>query len=232
MADQKGLDRAATNEFFRRVDHLLLEVMLILKWDSGEEPQVRRNLLAQAELEHAIERADGHLTGRDDWRLARWAILAWIDDCVTAEPAPHRWQRQDQEWWRSHLLLGQLTPGDQSRAGSQFYQRAIEAAAQPTCAALLVFLMCVAMGFEGQYRDADPATRKQIERQQFRGDLSLWLRQLSENVKQQRSDAWGLAGEEGLLVRAPRMAAREFIAQGLICAALVFLLGCVWGAGR
>ena len=118
------------NEFLRTVER-------------GENPplvEVREELVAllgDAE-QHAQSRALA-----DDFALAKYALVYWIDELLIYSPWSHAedWRRHILEWEFYHQNLG----------GELFFDKAREAETLPRTEALEVFFLCVALGFQGMY---------------------------------------------------------------------------------
>jgi len=120
------------------------------------EPAVRLNaLLAQAQrqsLEH------GHAA--QDVRHALFAVVAWIDEALLTS----RWS--DAPQWMRHLLQRQHF--GVNNAGVAFYEQLAQVDASNS-AVEEVFLMCLALGFQGQFGHGRQASERELIRQALLG---------------------------------------------------------------
>jgi len=133
--------------FSKVVDPVFLHVLELLERisanecpDPGEE---RKGIRAR------LDRAQDRLGQTDDWQLAKYAIVAWVDEMLTEAP----WEGA--EWWQSQPLEFEVFRT--AVAYSRFYEQAEEASNLVRKDALEVFYICVVLGFRGMYKDPTTA---------------------------------------------------------------------------
>jgi type VI secretion system protein ImpK len=121
-----------------------------------------------------LDQAEAYLGHGQDWQLAKYALVSWIDDVLIEAP----WEGRN--WWTQNALEAELFTT--RLANEQFYYKAREASSLPHKDALEVFYVCVVMGFRGLYRD--PAAAAVLaEQQQLPPDLENWARQTSMAIQ-------------------------------------------------
>lgn len=100
----------------------------------------------------------GH--GADDVRQALFAIAAWIDEALLTSG----WA--DAQGWRRHLLQRQLF--GISNAGVAFFEHLNQVDAS-NAAVEEVYLMCLALGFQGHFGHGGQAAERELIRQALLG---------------------------------------------------------------
>lgn len=98
--------------------------------------------------------------GADDLRQALFAVVAWIDEALLTSG----WA--DAEAWRRHLLQRQHF--GVSNAGVGFFQHLNQVDAG-NAAVEEVYLMCLAMGFQGRFGHGGQAAEREVIRQALLG---------------------------------------------------------------
>ena len=161
-----------TPKFSEAVDPIFLHVLRLLeRIDRGETPS------AKDERQHIrgwIDQAEALLGQGQDWQLAKYALVAWIDEVLIEADWDGR------SWWNENALEQEIFSG--RRAYHQFYIKAKEASALPRRDALEVFYVCVVLGFRGLYRDPVEAAAESASHD-LPGDLESWARQTSVAIK-------------------------------------------------
>lgn len=166
-------------------------------------------LLTQAQR-RALEQ--GH--GAPDTRQALFAVVAWIDEALLTS----RWA--DAQEWRRHLLQRQHF--GINNAGVAFFEnlRQVDAA---NSAVEEVYLMCLALGFQGQFGHGGQRAEREVIRQAMLG------RVLSRTPQEVATTADALLFPEGYAtapVRArrrwPWLPTRRVLSVALL--ALLFVL--------
>lgn len=138
-----------TPDFARAVDPII-EYMVELK-----DRIQRRNVAAPQNIRQAflnlLQDADDILRNRmEEWELAKYALLVWIDEDLSAEDSWPGWQ-----FWTEHKLVQQLAGhGEQFVGREEFFRRAQKAGHHPKKDALEVYFLCVVLGFQGVYDGA------------------------------------------------------------------------------
>ncbi|MBX3444406.1 MAG: DotU family type IV/VI secretion system protein [Planctomyces sp.] len=146
-----------TPRFSKAVDPIFMHVIRTL--DRIERHEELNPHLEQAAIQSRIERAESELGGSPEWQLAKYALVAWIDDAmIFAEWSGNR-------WWQENPL--EVVIYRERVAAYKFFQDAKEAAAAQLKDALEVFYVCVMLGFYGAYRPEAFGARDQDEHRLF-----------------------------------------------------------------
>jgi type VI secretion system protein ImpK len=136
-----------TPNFAAAVDPIFIHVLGLLERISHNEtlnPTEER-----AVINNWLRHAEAQLGQKQDWELAKYAIVAWIDDVLIEAP----WAGK--KWWTEFALEMEIFH-TRDRA-TLFYTRSQEAAKMTRRDALEVFYVCVVLGFRGLYRDQSAA---------------------------------------------------------------------------
>ena len=161
-----------TPEFARAVDPIFLHVLGLLdRIGKGENPSVQNERL---KIRGWIDTAEGHLGGRPDWQLAKYALISWIDEVMLEAP----WDGH--EWWNENVLEVELF--NTRLAHEEFYLKAREASGLPNRDALEVYYVCVVLGCRGLYRDPEIAANLS-ESLGLPADLESWARQAALAIR-------------------------------------------------
>lgn len=160
-----------TPTFAAAIDPVFLQVL-------GLVDRISRNeaLTAQEErstLLNVLRDAEAQLAQKHDWELAKFALVAWIDDLLIEAPWPGRL------WWKENALEVELFK-TRDRA-TLFYAKAQEAASLTRRDALEVFYVCAVLGFRGLYRD--PQAAFLADQLKLPTDLESWARQTAKAIQ-------------------------------------------------
>ena len=136
-----------TPKFAEAVDPIFLHVLDLLERITGNESPVASD--ERVRIRSWIDQAEATLGQRPEWQLAKYALVAWIDDVLIEAPWPGR------TWWEENALEVELF--NTRDAFTAFYTKAAEASMLTHKDALEVFYICVVLGFRGLYRDAEAA---------------------------------------------------------------------------
>ena len=150
-------------DFARVVDPIFLHVIGLL--DRIERNQAPEAPIARAGIEYRLNHAEqvvGH--GHEQWKLAKYALAAWIDEMLIEAP----WEGRG--YWKNRSLEIELFKG--ATAHETFYLKAEEAKSQATRDALEVFYVCVVLGFRGLYRK--PKDNEDAKRLGLPDSLAKW----------------------------------------------------------
>ena len=134
--------------FSKSVDPVFLHVLEVLERIAANEapdPAEERN-----RIRARLDQVELSLGQTEDWQLAKYAIVAWIDE-VFIEAV---WDGAD--WWKEQPLEFEVFRT--ATAYSQFYETAEEASQLVRKDALEVFYICVVLGFRGMYKDPSAAS--------------------------------------------------------------------------
>jgi type VI secretion system protein ImpK len=140
-----------TPEFSQVVDPVFLYVLDLLEQieqgrrvDKGQESWEEERI----RIRSLIDNAEAKLGRRDDWELAKYALVSWIDEMLIEAPWPGR------DWWTENAL--EVAYYTDRTAYISFYMNAGQAAKLSKRDALEVYYVCVVLGFRGVYRNEDP----------------------------------------------------------------------------
>jgi type VI secretion system protein ImpK len=159
-------------EFAIAVDHIFLHVLGLLdRIGRDENPPVKEERLR---IRGWIDQAEAILGQRPDWQLAKYALVAWIDDVLIEAP----WEGRG--WWKENALEVEIF--NTRLRNEQFYLKAKEASGQARKDALEVFYVCAVLGFRGLYRDPMAAAAL-AEPRGLPADLETWARQTSMAIQ-------------------------------------------------
>jgi type VI secretion system protein ImpK len=130
-----------TPHFSHAVDEVFVYVIgLLTRIEQNED---LNQMHEKTQIRGLIDRAEAKIESREDWRLAKYALVAWIDEALTQA----EWKAR--EWWEERRLeRDYFKTGD---AGIQFFVQAREAQERTNKDALEVFYVCVMLGFRGVY---------------------------------------------------------------------------------
>jgi type VI secretion system protein ImpK len=136
-----------TPEFAEAIDPIFVRMLRLLeRIGRGEDPSPEEERVAVCGY---LTQAEGRMGQRPDWALAKYAVVAWIDEVLIEAP----WQGRT--WWVENTL--EWEEFKTAECSEQFYVKAQEATALSNRDALEVFYVCVILGFRGLYRDPVPA---------------------------------------------------------------------------
>lgn len=136
-----------TPEFAAAVDSVFRQVLDLLDLiAAGEEFDPHQ---VQQEILDRLEQADAAAGATRDWDLARYALVAWVDEVLLDTD----WSGRD--WWSNNVLEVELFRTRE--CSTRFYELAEQARGLPGSQALEVFYDCVVLGFRGMYRSPETA---------------------------------------------------------------------------
>jgi len=160
-----------TPDFAAAVDPVFLHVLGVLERISRNEtvsPQEER-----ASVQNWLRNAEAQLGQRQEWQLAKYALVAWIDDMLIEAP----WDGA--AWWKENAL--EVEVFNTRERATQFFLKAQDATKTPRRDALEVFYVCVVLGFRGLYRDRQAAfLATQLK---LPADLEAWARQTAQAIQ-------------------------------------------------
>ena len=161
-----------TPRFSKAVDPLFLHVLgLLERIGRGEQPVPKDERLWVRGL---IDQAEGQLGQGNDWQLAKYALVSWIDDVLIEAP----WEGRG--WWKENALEVEIF--NTRLRNEQFYVKARDASSLAQKDSLEVFYVCAVLGFRGLYRD--PAAAAALaEPRQLPPDLETWAKQTSMAIQ-------------------------------------------------
>jgi len=161
-----------TPNFARAVDPLFLHVLGLLDRIGREEepnPQEERLLITTA-----LDQAEATVGISEEWGLAKYAMVSWVDEVLSEAP----WQGR--EWWQNNVLEVELF--NSRLCNELFYTKAQQASSLATRDALEVFYICVVLGFRGFYRDPQLSAMIAPARS-LPPDMDSWARQVALAIR-------------------------------------------------
>jgi type VI secretion system protein ImpK len=202
-----------TPKFAQAVDPVILNVLALLdRIHRGEDPTAQDERLR---IRGLLDQAEALVGAAQEWRLAKYALVSWIDEMLVDAP----WQGRD--WWSNNVLEVEMFSTRQCY--DQYFVRAKEASTLPQRDALEVYYICVVLGFRGLYRDPD-FSRPTIQALDLPPDVESWAKQAAMAVRLGQGRPT-IRGQFRALRGAPPLQARYWaLWTGL---ALTMLFACV-----
>jgi type VI secretion system protein ImpK len=162
-----------TPKFSTAVDPVFIHVLgLLERIGRGENPSPKEERL---KICGWLDQADAHLGHGTEWELAKYALVAWIDEMLIVD-AP--WEGR--AWWKENALEVQVF--NTRLRHKMFYEKAQQASALPQKDALETFYVCVVLGFRGLYRD--PAAAEVLATpMQLPPKLESWARETAMAIR-------------------------------------------------
>jgi len=161
-----------TPKFSKAVDPVFLHVLgLLERIGRDENPPVEEE---RARIRGWLGQAEGHLGHGQDWQLAKYALVSWIDDVLIDAP----WDGRG--WWKENALEVEIF--NTRLRNEQFYIKAKEASSLAQKDALEVFYVCAVLGFRGLYRDPVAAAAL-AEPRELPPDLESWAKQTAMAIR-------------------------------------------------
>ncbi len=161
-----------TPQFALAVDPVITHVLRLL--DSIGEGAEHSAIDERVRLRALIADADARLGSNPDWELARYGLVAWIDEMLVDAP----WKGK--EWWSNNVLEVEIF--NTRNCYEMFYVRAKGASSLAQRDALEVYYVCVILGFRGFYDDPDLA-RPIIQNHGLPDDLGTWAHQIALGIR-------------------------------------------------
>ena len=135
-----------TPKFSKAVDPIFVHVLKLLD-RLQEQDCVLSPENEKFSMINLFDRASATLGAGDEWNLAKYALVSWIDEMLVDTP----WNGRD--WWSNNVLEVEFF--GTRLCHNQFYIRAQAASTSSQRDALEVFYNCVVLGFRGIYGDPD-----------------------------------------------------------------------------
>lgn len=130
-------------KFAQAVDPIFLYFIRLLdRLEAGQSVSYEKE---RREISRLLDKAEARLGRSPDWELAKYALIAWIDDWLIELP----WEGQ--HWWNENSL--EIEHYNSKLYHEQFFVKAREAQRLDDRDALEVYYICVVLGFKGLYRD-------------------------------------------------------------------------------
>ncbi|TWU23423.1 hypothetical protein Pla52o_29590 [Novipirellula galeiformis] len=161
-----------TPQFAQAVDPIFLYALdLMTRIGDNENPLPHEERIRIRSL---IDQASAMLPNGDQWELAKYAIVSWIDDILVQSSWSHA------SWWQNNVMEVELF--NTRLCFEQFFVNAQRAAGSPNRDALEVCYICGILGFRGLY--ADPQTAAVLtQKHGLPADFPTWARQVSMSIR-------------------------------------------------
>lgn len=118
--------------------------------------------------------ADARLGANSQWELARYGLVAWIDEMLVEAP----WDGK--EWWSNNVL--EVEVFNTRNCYEMFFVKAKLASSLSQRDAIEIFYVCVILGFRGFYDDPELA-RPIIQMRGLPEDLETWAQQAAMSIR-------------------------------------------------
>lgn len=166
-----------TPQFAKAVDPIFEHVLALLdRIEDGEghliEPEAQKDRIQQL-----MDQAQTRLNDSEEWRLAKAALVYWIDEVLIVGP---KWPGQD--WWNNRCL--EFEYYTERLRNHKFYLKARDAMQMAKRDALEVYYIAVILGFRGFYSDQEELRQRIAAQLELPPELALWLKRVAEAIKQ------------------------------------------------
>lgn len=161
-----------TPQFAKAIDPIFLYVLdLLERINRSEEVSTESS---RAEIIALLDRAEATVGRGQDWDLAKYAIVSWIDELLVETP----WDGRD--WWSNNVL--EVDTFNTRLCYEQFFVKGQEASALERRDALEVFYVCVVLGFRGLYRDTK-SSEPLLRAHDLPLSLNIWAKQTAMTIR-------------------------------------------------
>ncbi len=161
-----------TPEFAKAVDPVFLYVIDLLDRIQSDDPVSAPE--ERVRIRNELDRAEAILGQSEDWTLAKYALVTWIDEVLIEAP----WEGS--AYFKNNKLEFEIFRS--ADAYVEFYRKARDASGMRKKDALEVFYVCVIMGFRGLYRD--PAQSAALtDELDLPPDLDTWAKRTAETIR-------------------------------------------------
>jgi len=161
-----------TPQFAQAVDPIFLYALdLTARIGEGEQPLPQEERIRIRSL---IDQASAMVPNDQQWELAKYAIVSWIDDILVQSNWTHA------SWWQNNVMEVEIF--NTRLCFEQFFVNAQRAAGLPNRDALEVYYICGILGFRGLY--ANPQTAAMLSQKHgLPPDFPTWARQASMSIR-------------------------------------------------
>lgn len=160
-----------TPDFANAVDPVFLNVLRILARIRDGNPPTQDD--ARNRARNLIAEAEARVGQKRDWELAKYALVAWIDELLIDSP----WAGQS--WWKENSL--EVEAFRTRDRATQFFVNAKEASSLTRRDALEIYYICVMLGFRGLYRGEDAAFL--ADHLELPVTLEAWVQQTARSIE-------------------------------------------------
>ncbi len=207
-----------TPKFAHAVDDVFVYVIdLLSRIERDEQPNHKNERDKVREL---LERAEVRIDSREEWKLAKYALVAWIDEALTQA----EWHAR--KGWRDKTLESTYFKTD--NAPLQFFLKAREAQEFSNKDSLEVFYLCVMVGFRGIY--SGPGGGETAGHHGLDANLDTWIERIANAIRRKPDRPPITATPGPVHVAAPLVARFQFLGMSLltfvlaVAAAVVFVV--------
>lgn len=225
-----------TPEFAKPVDAVFSQVLRLLERIArGENPSPQDE---HARIRAAIENAEAAIGKSAEWRLAKYALVSWIDEMLVnatvgrpqsgiasngnaagAGASAVAWQGSD--WWNNNVLEREFF--HKRERSKDYYMHANEAHQQGARNALEVFYLGVVLGFVGFYARTPEDVRSIAAENEFPDTIQKWAERTSAAIR--KSPRPTLTAGAPLGPGAPPLSGQALlVSSSMVLAALVVLV--------
>ncbi len=156
-----------TPKFSEAVDPVILYIVELLDRISANESPDPEEVRVQ--VRGRLDEAESRLGQTKEWELAKYALVAWIDELLIEAPWDGR------RWWEEKSL--EFDVFNTRDRFTEFYHKAEQAAELSKKDALEVYYVCVVLGFRGIYRD--PSAAILAEQLRLPPTLEAWAKRVA-----------------------------------------------------
>jgi len=201
-----------TPNFAKAVDPIFVQVLRLLDrlqdQDRIHSPENERFLLL-----NMFDRVSATLGSSEEWNLAKYALVSWIDEMMLETP----WNGRD--WWSNNVLEVELF--GTRLCHNQFYIRAQEASTSSQRDALEVYYNCVVLGFRGIYGDPEMAAAW-APHQHLPPDLETWASRMVMAIRLGQGRP-KLSDRRGEIAGAPPLRTRSLLMWSRVAALILII---------
>jgi type VI secretion system protein ImpK len=193
-----------TPKFAHAVDDVFIYVIdLLSRIERNEQPNHKDE---RSKVRELLERAEVRVDSREEWKLAKYALVAWIDEALTQA----EWNAR--KGWREKTLESSYFKSD--NASLQFFVKAREAQEFVNKDSLEVFYICVMVGFRGIY--SGPGGGDTAEHHGLDANLDTWIERTAAAIRGKPDRPRITATPQLIDVAAPLEARFQFLGMSLL----------------
>lgn len=205
-----------TPRFAQAVDPVFLHVLDVHERISNGAQVVPRE--EHLRINALLDQAEAIIGAGQDWELAKYAIVSWIDELFVDTP----WDGRD--WWSNNVL--EVQHFNTRLCYENFYLRAQDASTLTRRDALEAFYICVVLGFRGLYRDPE-LSEGLIQAHGLPPDVQTWARQTSMAIRLGQGRP-GLRGPQREIAGAPPLGSKPAVVWAWLAAVVLAVANTVF----
>ena len=194
-----------TPKFAHAVDDVFVYVIdLLSRIERNEQPNHRDE---RSKIRELLDNAEVRIDSREEAKLVKYALVAWIDEALTQA----EWNARKE--WQAKTLENSYFKTD--NAPVQFFVKAREAQEFVNKDALELFYICVMVGFRGIYSGpsgGDTAIQNGLD-----ASLDTWIEKTAAAVRENKPDRGTISATPQFIdVAAPLEARFQFLGMSLL----------------